>query len=185
MLGLKRGCVALLHHDPEWKREGERTVAELREILGNIAIDVRHVGSTSIPTIPAKPIIDIALAVRDLGDIAPLIEPLKAKGYHLRPDQNTKDQLLLAKGSLYDGRGDLQTHFVHVVCHNSREWQDYLSFRSYLIDHPDTAADYAALKRALAAEHPADRAGYTAAKQDFIARTLAAARELYDRRNNN
>ena len=181
MLGLKRGDVALLPHDPSWEPEGARTVAELREILGNIAVDIRHVGSTSIPTIPAKPIIDIALAVRDLEDITPMLEKLETVGYYLRPSTNAQGELILARGSLYDGRGGLQTHFVHVVTHNSRQWQDYLSFRSYLIDHPESAAEYAALKLRLARDHSTDRASYTAAKSSFIREILRKAALCYER----
>ena len=158
MLDLKRGSVALFGHDPEWDVEGERTVADLRSVFGNRAIDIHHVGSTSIPTIPAKPIIDIALAAGDFDDVAPLVNSLEAKGYYLRPSQNTPDHLLLAKGSLYNGSGDLQTHFIHVVLKDSRQWFDYLNFREYLLEHPNTAREYAALKPALANTVSTDKA---------------------------
>lgn len=182
MLGLKRGTVALMPHDPEWEREGERTVKELAVIFGSVAVDIRHVGSTSIPTIPAKPIIDVALAVRDFADVDPLLDTLLAAGYYLRPSDNTPSQLLLAKGSFYDGTGDLQTHFIHVVLENSREWRNYLNFRRYLIEHPSVADEYAALKLSLAASAPIDegRARYLAGKHDFIESVLARAQALYE-----
>lgn len=182
MLGLKRGAVALLPHDPEWETEGARTVNELRSVFGEMAVDIRHVGSTSVPTIPAKPIIDVALAVRDLADVEPLLPTLRDMGYYDRPTELT-DQLLLAKGSFYDGTGDLQTHFIHVVPEDSRQWFDYLNFRRYLIECPDVAAEYAALKLSLAEAAPIDngREKYLAGKHDFITRTLDAARALYGR----
>ena len=182
MLGLKRGAVALLPHDPEWDIEGSRTVKELRDILGDVAVDIRHVGSTSVPTIPAKPIIDVALAVHDLSDVYPFLEELEKRGYYNRPTE-LSDQLLLAKGSFYDGTGDLQTHFIHVVRKGSRHWFDYLNFRRYLIERPDVASEYAALKLSLAEAAPIDngREKYLAGKHNFITRTLDAARALYGR----
>ena len=181
MLGLKRGTVSILPHDPKWVLEGERYIGELREILGDIAIDIRHVGSTSIPAIPAKPIIDIALAVQDPDDIMPMLEKLEASGYYLRPDSNTRGQLLLARGSLYDGTGDLQTHFIHVVRVNRREGFDYLNFRSYLNVYREIAEKYAELKLRLARDHSTDRASYTAEKSDFIREILLKASLYYGR----
>lgn len=65
MLGLKRGAVALYPHEKAWETEAEQTMARLRQILGPVAVEMAHVGSTAIPTIQAKPIIDIAVAVDD------------------------------------------------------------------------------------------------------------------------
>ena len=181
-MGLKRGAVALLPHDPDWEIEGERTVNELRSILGEVAIDIRHVGSTSVPTLPAKPIIDIAVAVDDFSKLKPLFDMLESRGYYLRPTE-LEDQLLLARGSFYDGTGDLQTHFIHVVLRDSRQWFNYLNFRRYLTEHPSVAAEYAALKLSLAEAAPIDngREKYLAGKHDFISRILTAARTLYGR----
>ena len=182
MLGLKRGTVALLPHDPEWEVEGARTVNELYSILGDAAVDIRHVGSTSVQTTPAKPIIDIAVAVDDFSKVDVLFDALRQRGYYNRPTE-LKDQLLLASGSFYDGTGDLQTHFIHVVPRDSRAWFDYLNFRRYLIEHPSVAEEYGALKISLAAAAPVDngREKYLAGKHDFITRILATARELYGR----
>ena len=181
-LGLKKGAVALLPHDKEWETEGERTVRELGSIFGTAAVDIRHVGSTSVPTIPAKPIIDIALAVRDFDAVTPLLDTLRSKGYYLRPTDNTLDQLLLAKGSFYDGTGDLQTHFIHVVIMDSRQWRDYLNFKRYLIEHPAVACEYAELKLSLAKLAPVNegRAAYLAGKHSFIDSVLAQAASLYE-----
>ena len=69
MIGLKRGTVQLCEHEKEWEIEAQNTIARLKEILGDVIKDIQHVGSTSILTIKAKPIIDIALAVDDFDDI--------------------------------------------------------------------------------------------------------------------
>jgi GrpB-like predicted nucleotidyltransferase (UPF0157 family) len=183
MIGLERGAVRLLPHDPDWDTEAERTVDELRRLLGSAAHDIRHVGSTSIPTIPAKPIIDIAVAAESFSAVLELEELLRKRGYYYRPSASLSNQILLAKGSLYDGTGRRQTHFIHVVGVNSREWWDYLNFREYLIEFPEVAREYAELKLYLARKAPSDRGReeYLAGKSPFLSSVLADAREYYGR----
>ena len=76
MIGLKRGTVRLTVHQDEWIDEAENTIKELKKLLGDTAIDIQHIGSTAIPSIHAKPIIDIVIGVRELNDIQPYIEIL-------------------------------------------------------------------------------------------------------------
>ena len=71
MIGLKRGSVALLSHQEEWDKNAENVILELKQLLGNAAVDIQHVGSTAIVSIYAKPIIDIVIGLRDLNDILP------------------------------------------------------------------------------------------------------------------
>lgn len=182
-LGLARDRVALFPHSLEWKMEGERTVAELKRLLPDVVKDARHVGSTSIPGIPAKPIIDIALGVYGFDKILEKQDLMREHGYYYRPSANLEEQLLFAKGSFYDGTGELQTHFIHVVELGGRAWYDYLNFRRYLIEHRDAAVKYAELKLRLARENSSDqgRERYLAGKQDFIRDTLDKALKKYHR----
>ena len=180
-IGLARGTVKLFPHSIEWELEGTRTANELRELLPGIAIDAAHVGSTSITTIPAKPIIDVAIAVYDFDAVIARRELLCEHGYHFVPSASGESQLLFAKGGYYEGTSDLQTHFIHVVRVNSREWFDYLNFRSYLIEYREIAAKYAELKLRLARDHSADRESYTAAKSNFIRDVLLKASLYYGR----
>ncbi len=172
-LGLKRNTVALFDHDAEWELEAARTIARLRGILGNVVKGIEHVGSTSIKTIKAKPIIDIALAVESFDDILAYESKLLAQGFYYRPDNNTPTQMLFACGNFYDGSGSLQTHFIHVVIYGSREWKDYLNFRDYLNTNPAVAKEYESLKIALS--QTCSRAEYTQSKADFISGILALA----------
>lgn len=177
MLGLKRGTVRLCDHDIAWEREAARTMEELKALLGDTVQAIAHVGSTSVQTIKAKPIIDIALAVKALSDIEPYAEVLQAHGYYLRLNA-LEGQLLLACGSFYEGTGEEQTHFIHVVETDSVQWQEYLLFRDYLRTCPWAAKEYEALKLTLAAKAPIDhgREQYLAGKRDFIADTLRKAK---------
>lgn len=176
MIGLKRGTVQLYDHDPAWEEEARRTILQLRNILGGIITDIQHVGSTSIRSIKAKPIIDIMLAADRFEDILAFEEPLRAAGFYYRPG-NLPHQLLFACGSYYDGSGDLQTHFIHVVLTNSADHINYIYFRDYMNGTPSAAKEYERLKIALAQKASAEdgRKMYLAGKHDFIVRMLAKA----------
>ena len=176
MLGLKRGTVVLYPHETAWEEEAARTIEKLKGILGNIAVDMQHVGSTAILTICAKPIVDIAVAVRSFADINEKQAELEAQGFYHR-SWNDVGQELFACGSHYDGTGDKQTHFIHVVLANSPEWRNYLNFRDYLNANPEEAKAYEALKLSLAATNPEDagREKYTSGKHDFVQEMLRKA----------
>lgn len=179
MIGLKRGTVQLFEHEKEWEIEAQNTIARLKEILGDVIKDIQHVGSTSILTIKAKPIIDIALAVDNFDDILAYEKELKAAGFYYRSNAQAslRDQLLFACGNFYDGFGDLQTHFIHVVRTNSMDWINYINFRDYLNSTPSVAKEYEDLKISLALQAPIDsgREKYLKGKHDFIVYTLRKA----------
>lgn len=179
MIGLKRGTVQLCEHEKEWEIEAQNTIIRLKEILGDVIKDIQHVGSTSILTIKAKPIIDIALAVDDFNDIFAYEKELKNAGFYYRPNVQTslREQLLFACGSFYDGSGELQTHFIHVVITNSMAWINYVNFRDYLNSTPSVAKAYEDLKVSLAEQAPIDsgRDKYLKGKHDFIVYTLRKA----------
>ena len=105
MLGLKRGAVALYPHEKAWETEAQATMARLRQILGSVAVEMAHVGSTAIPTIQAKPILDIAVAVDDFNTLLAYEKQLRAAGFYYRPNAQAgvRGQLLFASGSYYDG----------------------------------------------------------------------------------
>lgn len=177
MIGLKRGTVKLFNHEKEWELEAQRTIFRLQKILGTVAKDIQHVGSTSILTIKAKPIIDIAVAVDNFKEVLALEAELNNAGFYYRPNVNLKDQLLFACGSYYDGTGDLQTHFIHVVLEDGMEWINYINFRDYLNKMPTVAKAYEDLKTSPAAVVPIDkgREQYLKGKHDFIVYTLRKA----------
>ncbi len=176
MIGLKRGTVMLCDHEKEWETEAQNTILRLKNILGDVAKDIQHVGSTSIKSIKAKPIIDIAVAVDSFEEILALENELKEVGIFYR-HKEFGSQLLFACGNLYDGTGNIQTHFIHVVLTNSMEWIDYINFRDYMNRTPSVAKEYEALKVSLAEKNPGDggREKYLAGKHDFIVYTLRKA----------
>lgn len=170
-IGMKRGTVYLEEHQPEWEIDAEETIRAIKNILGDSAVDVQHIGSTSIKTIPAKPIIDIAVAVKDYDAVLQKRELLKEGQIIFRFDERP-EQLLFVKG---DFEQDTRTHHIHVVLNDSKEWNDYIRFRDYLNTHEDTADQYAALKRELAEKYPNDRNAYTDGKAELISELLSEA----------
>jgi len=176
MIGLKHNTVALCDYEKEWEKEAERTIFRLRNILGKIACDIQHIGSTSITSIKAKPIIDIAVATESFDDVLSLEAKLKNDGFYYR-GRDIDCQLLFACGNYYEGTGDLQTHFIHVVKKDSMEWRNYINFRDYLNNNISVAKEYEALKISLAEAAPTDngREKYLKGKQDFITFTLRKA----------
>lgn len=177
MIGLKRGTVKLCEHEKEWEIEAQNTISRLKKILGTVIKDIHHVGSTSILSIKAKPIIDIAIAVDNFDDVLSFEKELKDEGFYYRPNARLREQLLLACGNYYDGSGDLQTHFIHIVLTNSMDWINYINFRDYLNKTPLVAKEYENLKLSLAAKAPIDsgREKYLKGKHDFIVYTLRKA----------
>lgn len=176
MIGLKRGTVSLFPHEEEWEKEAARTVEKLKNILGDTAADIQHIGSTAVRSICAKPIIDIAVGVYSFEDVMLYESELRNAGFFYR-SSSIADQLLFAAGSFYEGTGDEQTHFIHVVKFGGRAWTDYINFRNYLNENIAAAREYEALKLRLAAEAPVDsgRERYLAGKHDFIVNTLRKA----------
>ena len=171
MLGLKRGTVALCPHDPDWEIAAGQTIRRLRKIFGPTAEDIQHVGSTAIPAISAKPILDIAVAVRDFDAVSPLLPVLEANGFLLRP-QDSFEEMLLVCG---DFSADTRTHHIHIVRFDSAAWQNYLNFRDYLRAVPQKALAYQRQKEMLALRFPQNREAYTAGKAGLIGQILRDA----------
>lgn len=171
MIGLKRGTVELYPHDPQWDLCAAQTIETLKMIFGPVACDIRHVGSTAIPAIKAKPIIDIAVGVRHLEDVLPLIESMRIHGFHQK-DVGHDRQVFFSAG---DFEHDIRTHHIHVVEYEGMEWRNYLNYTAYLNTHPSIAKQYEMLKEALVAQHANDRTAYTDGKASFINHTLRKA----------
>ena len=168
MIGLKRGTVKLLPHDPEWDKLAKTTVAELWDILGSAALDIQHIGSTSIKNICAKPILDIGIAVERFEDVFPFLQRLEEHGY-FRRNTGSVGEIFLSKG---DETADTRTHHIHIVLNDDRRWRDYIFFRDRLNARPDDAAEYERLKRGLKDKYENDRLSYTDGKAEFIERIL-------------
>ncbi len=172
MIGLKRNEVQLLPHDPAWEQLARETLSTLERILGGAVRDAQHVGSTAIPHICAKPVIDIAVGMGEPDDILPFIPQLERNGFIHRPMNDNEWQRFFSCG---DFAADIRTHHIHVVSYGGAEWCNYLNFRDYLTRFPDEARRYEAVKLRLAARYPHCRAAYTESKSEIILHMLRKA----------
>lgn len=164
--------VRLHEPDPSWPQKFAAEAQAIRQWLpGGMILALDHIGSTAIPGMPAKPVIDILLTVPDLAaarrDIVPI---LTAHDYRFWAENPRQDRLFLVKG--LPPRAAARTHHIHVT-QSDGEARQKLAFRDHLRAHPGDAARYAALKRELAQTHQADREAYTDAKAGFVAEILA------------
>ena len=169
-IGLPRWTVKVVAHHPKWAEHFRQEKEILFQIMGLKLLDVRHIGSTSIPAMPAKPIVDILAAVKNLSDVEPFTEDLIRVGYQDKGNGDVPGRRYFVKG----GEGK-RTHHLNFCEMNSLFWTSHLAFRDYLERHADAAEQYAALKRALAAKFPDDRLAYTAGKEEFVRSILKLA----------
>ena len=169
MIGLEQGIVRLIPYTVEWEQLFEEEKARLQTAVGEYVLDIQHVGSTSIPGIVAKPIIDIAIAVRNFEEASVCIEPIEQLGYEYRCENGIPRRHYFTKGKP-------RTHHLHMNEIESRDWSDQIIFRDHLIRHPEIAKQYAELKMELAQQYPQDRQAYLDNKAPFIERILQLAR---------
>lgn len=178
MIGLKRGTVKLVPHNPKWAELFEKEKQLLKSTFGNTIIAIEHIGSTAIPGLPAKPIIDMNIGVESLGVARGMKEKFEKLGYVHRPfvPGHTIDGL--QRQELYaKGPEAKRTHYAHVTVYESDYWKTGLLFRDYLRQHPGRAKQYAELKESLAKKYAEDRETYTKNKDRFISATLEMAKK--------
>lgn len=162
-IGLKRGAVILNFYTTGWARSFELEKNKLLKLFKVLAVDIQHIGSTSIPGMKAKPIIDIAVGVKSMKLKNRYIKLLTKNGYEFRPFGNTNTHLLFVKG-----KESKRTHYIHVMKYNGVIWKHDLFFRDYLRSHSSVAKKYIKLKESLAKQFAKDRRSYTDSKSDFI-----------------
>ncbi|WP_446217600.1 GrpB family protein [Micromonospora sp. IBHARD004] len=147
-----------------YAEEAELLVHTLRHHL----VAVEHVGSTSIPGLAAKPVIDILAAVRNFDGFPQVVERLQGIGYIYTPESEADDprRRVFRKGP--EDITCLRTHHLHITEHGSHYWRRLVAFRDHLRSHPEDAGSYLILKRDLAARHAADPGRYTSDKREFV-----------------
>lgn len=169
MLGLPSGQLHLSSYEPDWPRlfleERERLCAG----LGTHVLDVQHIGSTSIPGMLAKPILDIGVAVANFEEAACCIPLMERLGYSYKGENGIPRRHYFVKG-------EPRTHHLHMLEVASEEWKHHLLFRDYLRENPEVMRAYVELKQRLAAQFAADRQAYQSGKDSFIQAVLLTAK---------
>jgi GrpB-like predicted nucleotidyltransferase (UPF0157 family) len=150
-------------YDPAWPALARAELARVAQALGPVAARAEHVGSTAVPGIAAKPIVDLQLSVPAIGERDSFVGTLEQLGYLFVADPQSPDYHLFAKPPERP-----RMFHLHVCESGSVHEVRHIAVRDYLRAHPDEAASYGALKRGLAARHPQDRLAYIAGKDAFV-----------------
>jgi GrpB-like predicted nucleotidyltransferase (UPF0157 family) len=157
----------LVDYQSSWPRHYQAAAAELATAFAGATASIDHIGSTAVPGLCAKPVIDILVGVRDLTHVTERIGALETLGYRYRPEY---EDTLPQRRYFVRAADDRPRIHLHAWLSDSVEWTRHLAFRDALRSQPGLAREYAVLKRRLAVTHAGDKAAYTAAKAPFIAR---------------
>ena len=163
--------VRVLPHDPAWKRAFDAEADAIARALGDLVAAVHHIGSTAIPGIPAKPIIDILLEVGDIARLDENPSALERLGYEALGEFGIPGRRYFRKD---DAAGE-RTHQIHAFQTGSPETARHHAFRDYMIAHPESARAYGELKQRIALQHPNDIQAYMDGKDAFIREHQAKA----------
>jgi GrpB-like predicted nucleotidyltransferase (UPF0157 family) len=161
--------VVVVEYDPEWPRRFDDLRARIWPAVAHVADRIEHVGSTSVPGLKAKPIIDMTIVVRQRTDVPPVIERLATIGYHHLGNLDIEDREAFAQPA------GLPRHHLYVCPQGTIGIVNQLAVRDYLRGHPDVARRYGELKQRLAAQFPNDIDSYIFGKTDLVLEVLRSA----------
>ena len=173
MIGQHKRDFTVIPYQHDWKEEFKREAVALRTVLGENALRIAHIGSTSIPGMHAKAIIDIMVAVESLSQARALIPLLESIGYVYRPIDSVPERMYFRK----ENRPDYRTHHLHLTAQGSGFWKNHLAFRNYLRTHDQIAAEYVKLKRKIAGDYARTQEVNYNAKTEFVMKVLALAQK--------
>jgi len=163
--------ITMLPHDPAWARRFPGEARRLLEVFAGVVLDVHHIGSTAVPGLVAKPILDMMVVVRGLDGVDAARPAAEAAGYRWLGEHGIAGRRYLTR----DGGAEADVH-VHTFAVGDPNVERHLDFRDYLLCHTEHAARYGRLKRDLAERYATDRVAYTDAKTAFVRETEALAR---------
>jgi GrpB-like predicted nucleotidyltransferase (UPF0157 family) len=165
-------AIRVVEHDPGWAGQAQGELRRLADALGPVAVRLEHVGSTAVPGLAAKPILDLQLTVAAIEPRGRYVLPLERIGYLFVPDPASPDLHFFAKPAERP-----RSHHLHVCEAGGGQELRHLALRDYLRAHADEAARYAALKREAVERAPRDRLAYIEAKEEYVRNLEARALE--------
>ena len=170
-LGLQRGKVQLVPYNPQWVVLFIEEKNQIQSLLGEDIIGIEHIGSTAIPGMDAKPILDLMVAVDSLEDYVYYDQQFQKLGYTFRQDNRKNQEHILFVKGLEEKR----THYLKLTTLNSNFWREHILFRDYLMRYPERAEEYRRLKHQLLEQYAGERPQYTEDKAGFIEETIKLA----------
>jgi GrpB-like predicted nucleotidyltransferase (UPF0157 family) len=163
-------AIRIVEYDPAWPVQAAQELDRIGQAVGPLAARLEHVGSTAVPGLAAKPIVDLQVSVAAIEPRLRYVEPLERLGYLFVPAPESPDYHFFARPPERP-----RAYHLHVAQVGSADEFRHLAVRDYLRAHDDEAARYAAIKREVVARHPQDRLAYIAGKEDFVAGLEARA----------
>jgi len=154
--------VEVVSYNSNWKKMYKRESEKIKNTLNDIIIDIHHIGSTAIPGIKAKPVIDILAEVKDIEAVDQYNHEMEELGYEVMGEYGIPKRRFFRKG------GNKRTHHIHIFQAGNEEIERHINFKEYLITHPDKRREYSKLKEKLANKYTYDVESYTNGKSDFI-----------------
>ena len=168
LLGLPSGTVQVVDYDDRWPALFSAESARLRAACGSVPVSLEHVGSTAVPELCAKPVLDILAGHPRTVSALDYVAVFERAGYEHRGDRGIA-------GHQFFRRGQPRAYHIHLVEQDGPLWRQYLAFRDYLRANTQAARRYGDLKRALAARFPRDREAYIQGKAEFVADAIGRA----------
>jgi GrpB-like predicted nucleotidyltransferase (UPF0157 family) len=170
-LGMQRGVVKLSEHDESWHKIFLSEKEKLQEVLGDNVLGIEHIGSTAIDRIRAKPILDILVGVKVLGEPEEYSNDLQKLDYLFRTDYREKQQHIF----FVKGPEENRTHYLKVTTFDSDFWKEHIIFRNFLNKNTEYAKKYEGLKIQLMEKYQGKRIPYTDGKKIFVEKILKLA----------
>ncbi|MCU9613216.1 GrpB family protein [Caldibacillus lycopersici] len=168
--------VEVTQYNNDWPAKFQQEADKIGAIFGTEIIDIYHIGSTSVPGLSAKPIIDSMVVVKNLHHVDNFNNEMMAIGYEPKGENGIPRRRYFQKG------GDNRTHHVHIYAQGDPNIDRHLAFRDYLRTHPDALKQYGQLKEALANQFPTDIAAYIAGKEQLVLAIEKKAVAWYQRK---
>lgn len=140
----------------------EEESKKFKNIFDYLIVNIHHIGSTAIPDIKAKPVIDLMIEVINIGEVDQFNHQMEQLGYTAHGENGIPNRRFFSKG------GNNRTHHVHIFKQGDSEITRHIAFRDYLIAHPEEAQKYSQLKQSLADKYPTDMELYMEGKNDYI-----------------
>ncbi len=156
--------VEVVSHNPRWRNAFEAEAKHIGDALGENVLAIHHIGSTAIPNIYAKPVIDLLIEVRDITKVDERSSAMESLGYEVMGEFGIPGRRYFRK----DNQEGIRTYQIHSFENGSAQVKRHLAFRDYMIAHPEAARKYSELKIKLAKEHSQNMDGYIDGKSGFI-----------------
>jgi GrpB-like predicted nucleotidyltransferase (UPF0157 family) len=154
--------IEVVSHNPKWEQKFKEEANKIKKIFEEIFIDIYHIGSTAIPAIKAKPVIDIMVEVKDINKVNRYNKQMEKLGYVALGEYGIPKRRFFQKG------GTKRSHHVHIFEKGSPQIKRHIDFKNYLISHPKVAKEYSSIKEKLAKKYHYNIDKYQEGKGSFI-----------------